>query len=270
MKDPIGFLSNAKGFIRNPLGIMALFVSFVYGMACLVIDKGLEVFDTPNERLWLILFIVFYPVLLLLAFVSLIVYDPVRLYAPSDFRNERLFLEHVSGKTRKERMKEEVEEIVEAKEEEQQIDKSAEKNISVAEKEKRASDLMIKLQRVERASLLALNRKYGVELSQGAMIGKKKQPIYCDGYQYKDGIHYIAEVKYLPNSTFSYLHRLLQTVYRMIAQLRELRILSICEIMVCVVYEKRNPEFEQRVRKELGQIYEGIKVDFYEANSILH
>ena len=86
------FLKNAKGLAKNPLGIIALFISLIYGFACIVLGISRNDFQ-GNENIPLIWFLVFFPVLVLIAFVYLVACHHKKLYAPSDFRDDKSFLE---------------------------------------------------------------------------------------------------------------------------------------------------------------------------------
>jgi sugar phosphate permease len=65
------FLTNSKGLAKNPLGIIALFISLIYGFACLVLGiSGTSLKE--NERLILIIFLVVFPIIILVSFVFLV------------------------------------------------------------------------------------------------------------------------------------------------------------------------------------------------------
>jgi prokaryotic YEATS domain len=88
MSDTAGrtFGKTASALSKNPLGIIALFIVLVYGLASMV-----TVFSgtlPPPERLPLIYFLVLFPVLVLGVFGWLVSQHPRVLYGPSDFRNE--------------------------------------------------------------------------------------------------------------------------------------------------------------------------------------
>jgi CheY-like chemotaxis protein len=76
----------AKGLARNPLGIIALFIVLVYGLACLVtaFSKSL----VQGERTPLIYFLVVFPVLVLGVFTWLVSQHSGKLFAPADFKDE--------------------------------------------------------------------------------------------------------------------------------------------------------------------------------------
>lgn len=85
------FMINAKGLTKNPLGIIALFISLIYGFACLVLSTGLDNMFGPYERLPLIWFVIIFPILILGGFIYLVVTNHQKLYAPSDYQDEKNF-----------------------------------------------------------------------------------------------------------------------------------------------------------------------------------
>lgn len=85
------FGTTAKSLARNPLGIIALFIVLVYGFASLVVafGSGLQ----PGDRTPLVWFLVVFPGLVLVTFAWLVSKHHLKLYAPSDYREESLFLQ---------------------------------------------------------------------------------------------------------------------------------------------------------------------------------
>jgi len=82
-------LERAKSFINNPLGIMGLFLVFVDSIAAIVVvNSKLE----PSLNKILVIFIVSFPVLVLIVFYLLVTRYSKNLYAPSDYKNEENFL----------------------------------------------------------------------------------------------------------------------------------------------------------------------------------
>lgn len=96
MSDPIQrFGDTARRLARNPLGIIALFIVLVYGIASLVtISTGA---GAVNERQPLIYFLVFFPVLVLAVFAWLVSKHSDKLYGPSDFTNEDNYMKLVTA-----------------------------------------------------------------------------------------------------------------------------------------------------------------------------
>ena len=92
MSDSItSFAKSAKDLSRNPLGIIALFIVMVYGFACLLFGFSAENLQS-NEKAPLIWFVVLFPVLVLILFGWLVSRHHNKLYAPSDYRDDKSFL----------------------------------------------------------------------------------------------------------------------------------------------------------------------------------
>lgn len=87
----------AKTSTRNPLGIIALFIVLVYGMASLVTGVGSTL--TSNERYPLVLFLTLFPPLVLGVFAWLVSQHSEKLYGPGDFKNEENYLKSKSGRS---------------------------------------------------------------------------------------------------------------------------------------------------------------------------
>jgi CheY-like chemotaxis protein len=85
------FGSAAVGLSRNPLGIIALFIVLVYGLASVVIITGGSL--SESEKMPIIYFLITFPFVVLGVFTYLVAFRAGQLFAPSDFRKEETFLE---------------------------------------------------------------------------------------------------------------------------------------------------------------------------------
>ncbi|NVC95732.1 CTL/SLC44 family protein [Vibrio natriegens] len=103
------FLKGAKDFARNPLGIIALFISLIYGFASLLLNSSADKL-TQNERWPLIAFIVIFPVLVLITFYRLVTNHHGKLYAPGDFKDDKSFLRTLSPEEQELKLNSEVSE----------------------------------------------------------------------------------------------------------------------------------------------------------------
>lgn len=111
MMTPVNdFMKNAKGLAKNPLGIIALFISLIYGFACLVLSTSISNLGV-NERKPLIWFIILFPILILIAFIYLVVNHHKKLYAPSDYKYESNFIKTIDESKQRERLSEEIKQI---------------------------------------------------------------------------------------------------------------------------------------------------------------
>lgn len=88
--DIKGFGETARALARNPLGIIALFIVLVYGLACLVTAFASSF--SPSQKTPLIYFLVIFPVLVLAVFSWLVSCHSGKLFAPADFRDEENYV----------------------------------------------------------------------------------------------------------------------------------------------------------------------------------
>lgn len=80
---------------RNPLAIVALFLALVDGLA--VVALSVDRADLSRGQEWMLVsFIVGFPLIVLVAFCFLVTKHHHKLYAPGEFRDERLFAGIVS------------------------------------------------------------------------------------------------------------------------------------------------------------------------------
>jgi CheY-like chemotaxis protein len=89
-ENPLNFGQTAKSLARNPLGIIALFIVLIYGVAGLVTTFATSL--TVSERLPLIWFLVIFPVVVLIVFAWLVSKHSGKLYSPSDYKNEENYV----------------------------------------------------------------------------------------------------------------------------------------------------------------------------------
>jgi len=90
-----GFSRTARSLARNPLGIIALFIVLVYGLASLVTAFGTSL--PPQGQTALVYFLVSFPVLVLVAFYLLVTRHADKLYGPRDYRDEENFVRVLTG-----------------------------------------------------------------------------------------------------------------------------------------------------------------------------
>jgi len=91
----LDFSGGAQKLARNPLGIIALFLLLVYGVAGLVFSTAAKTL-TPTERQPLIWFLVGFPILVLWSFGWLVARHHTKLYAPSDYSDPEGFFRALS------------------------------------------------------------------------------------------------------------------------------------------------------------------------------
>lgn len=83
------FPETAKGFSKNPLGIIALFIVLIYGLATFAYVSS----DfSPGAEAPMTWFLILFPVIVFIGFLWLVSRHHDKLYSPSDFKNEDNFI----------------------------------------------------------------------------------------------------------------------------------------------------------------------------------
>jgi len=89
------FGETAYKLSRNPLGIIALFIALVYGVACLTFSFSNNI--PASVLTYFVWFIIGYPVVVLITFVFLVIKHHTKLYAPRDFLRPEDFIDCAYG-----------------------------------------------------------------------------------------------------------------------------------------------------------------------------
>lgn len=85
------FIEKAKGLSSNPLGIIALFISLLYGLGTIVLSTNIANLNNANEKLPVIWFIILFPLIILAVFTYLVVKHHEKLYGPKDYISPESF-----------------------------------------------------------------------------------------------------------------------------------------------------------------------------------
>lgn len=210
------FLKGSKGLTRNPLGIIALFVSLIYGFACLVLSTSISNLKTSDERLPLIWFIILFPLVILGAFIFLVVKHHEKLYAPGDFRGDDSFIQTIDrGQLRVKQLKEvkilesaPVAEIdtttelenkninIETSEVENKTEVTQSKDDTDTQQEYSENQLVEIYSNAEKWAAQELSLKYKVLLRTNVKVGTGNGNLELDAYGTDGSKIYVAEIKY--------------------------------------------------------------------------
>lgn len=76
---------------KNPLGIIALFISLIYGMSALLLGTSLKSLSAGNQTA-LVAFVIVFPFVVLWVFGWLVSRHHTKLYGPADYRSDAGFL----------------------------------------------------------------------------------------------------------------------------------------------------------------------------------
>lgn len=104
------FGQTAQRLARNPLGIIALFIVLVYGIAGLVLGISSGNLE-PVERQPLVWFLVVFPLIVLGVFYRLVTAHHIKLYAPHDFPDAEGFFRALTPSEQRERLEQELREL---------------------------------------------------------------------------------------------------------------------------------------------------------------
>lgn len=197
-------MKNAKGLTKNPLGIIGLFISLIYGFACLVLSTSIANLQSANERLPLIWFIIIFPLIILGAFIYLVVNHHEKLYAPSDFRNDDAFIETMTGKRIKEKQEKEAEILRSAEDSNANDQHSAEDDLEadpILYEEKTIDleedkHLEKRIANVEKWAIKDLELEYNIQFKTNQRILVNSVKLELDAYASDSKKVLIAEVKY--------------------------------------------------------------------------
>ena len=257
-------LKKFKQSVHNPLGIIAMFVTMIYGIACLVIGKGLPMLYMHCERMWLIQFVFWFPFVLLLAFAMLVIFFPTHLFGPGDYSSPEMYLKSLGRKETQEKLDVDVADVKDDIKKQVKPSSGATQPTSIPS----SSELREIIQNIETKALLELNEKYGVVFRQNVKFGDKYHPMYLDGYAFFNHVHYVAEVKYMPYAVSGNLSMLMKQMYSIFGRLSQIGIINKTKIILCVVFDEKDPAFEENLKANICRISQDIDICLYKKDEI--
>ncbi len=203
------FLSNIKNLTRNPLGIIALFVSMIYGFSCLVLSTSITNLEYAYERLPLIWFVIIFPIFILAAFIYLVIFHHEKLYSPSDFRDDDSFIQTIDENKRIKRIQDEVKSLETSPKSEDFSEKDNSDVTKLSENSKNqdtvdgsqssditVSELLKMYTNSEKWTLNELNLKYNVILKPQVRLRTPLAHFEFDGFGTNRNSTFIVEVKF--------------------------------------------------------------------------
>lgn len=198
-------------FLRNPLGIIGLFIVFIYGIASYTFNTIIEHVGIvlKSSLVW---FIILFPCIILWVFYWLVTRHHHKLYAPKDFENPDHFMDTISRATPDEvnqKLQEEVSSQFSSTKEPLHCDKE---ETSVEELYKTLNHSQItklfhlsrrehmeNAREAEYLALKALSEQYKYEFEQNIKIGD----IIVDGFSDGGEVKTVVEIKYVTSQYFS-------------------------------------------------------------------
>lgn len=185
------FGDSASKLSRNPLGIIALFIVLVYGIAGLVLGVSGESLQESHKTV-LVWFLAIFPFSVLCAFTWLVSNHHTKLYSPSDFRDDDGFIRILSPEEQKKRIENEVREIKES--EEEQMSKQVSSSMP-----SKNSEIMQEILLAEELAFRELEAIYNVSINRHVSIGTGYDT-GIDGMFVSANHAYVVEIKYIKNS----------------------------------------------------------------------
>lgn len=179
---------NATKLSKNPLGIIALFILLIYGLATILFGYVGNVL-TEDQRWCFVVFLVVFPIVVLAAFVYLVTKHHPKLYAPGEFKDERNFFGYVSPKDREQKYLREEMEAISGND---KADKTKNLNSTMTIREK--------VEKIENNVFDYYEKHYCYDIEKNVFFNAAKKRIIFDGIAEKNGIFNMFEIKYLPNN----------------------------------------------------------------------
>lgn len=184
------FGNTATKLSKNPLGIIALFIVLVYGIAGLVLGVSGESLLESHKTV-LVWFLAIFPFSVLGAFTWLVSKHHTKLYSPSDFRNDDGFIRILSPEEQKRKIEFEAQEIRDNEED-------STKASSPEPIQKSNNQLMQSILLAEELAFRELESTYNAPINRHVSIGPEHDTS-VDGMFVSSKTVYIVEIKYIRN-----------------------------------------------------------------------
>lgn len=266
------FMRNTKGLTKNPLGIIGLFISLIYGFACLVLSTSIVNLQVANERLPLIWFIIIFPLIILSAFIYLVVNHHEKLYAPSDFRNDDAFTETMTGKRIKEKLEKEAEILRSADDSDENNEPLKQRNYSgddskpdpILDEETKIhldedEHLEKRISNVEKWAIKDLELEYNTRFKTNQRIVSNRVILELDAYASDSKKVLIAEVKYWQShKTTKPLMIIIQQFARHVEQFNRAFGNKEVKLVFVLVFDKLNKSVTNQMQSFVSELEQNV------------
>jgi hypothetical protein len=249
----LDLVSAAQKLARNPLGIIALFIVLVYGIAGLVLGTTADTL-APDERILLVSFLVGFPVLTLGVFAWLTIRHHGKLYGPSDFREDRSFLSTLSVADQRRRLEEEVAQLEEPRAEPPSIPPHEPKTALSSGPSRAALRSAVVV--AEDLALRVLESELKATITRRAVLGRGPQAPGFDGVALlKDNSFVGVEVRLVrPKSAGNVLDRLALQMTEYLQRIRERSPSIKFSLIVAIVSDGRVVNLAERAQAALAPV----------------
>jgi hypothetical protein len=198
------FVDAAKHLARNPLGVIALFIVLIYGVAGLVTTSDV-LHASPVFRTWhmsaFVAFFTVFPFVVFWGFLHLVKNHHYKLYAPKDFADPEAF-ERIGTQYRRELIEDEVVnlEVVGVNPEQVGSTKDARELIEAnPEIRKRVSSSVDEHLEAEDLALTSLQAEYTVAVKRNVRAPGQREDTHFDGVIVQNPFVHFVEVFFVRN-----------------------------------------------------------------------
>ena len=182
---------------RNPLGIIAMFIVLIYSFATLLFGLSGDTF-TEAQKWVFVIFLVSFPIVVLIIFTYLVVKHHHKLYGPGDFKNEELFWERNSSAENQEKYDSEAREVQKEEEEQEKLNPSNNKplQLDAEQRRKRFEEQREKIQRMENLVFDYYEKKFDYSIDKHVYFKLNDRRVNFDGISIKENTLNFFEIKY--------------------------------------------------------------------------
>lgn len=264
-----------KSLVKNPLGIIALFIALIYGFAALLL--GLSASQLlPEERAPLIWFIVLFPIVVLGTFHILVTRHHGKLYAPKDYQKDDSFLKTLSVEEQEERLTEEIvssETLPVALETENNVMFSRKPSDNLEQESKKldisVNTLRFKYKQAENLALNKISETDCIILERQVRLGANKSIVFDAVFSGVDSL-IVIEVKYLRNSFISPV-LIREVLYKAMIVWRGTDKESSFKLIIAIVLDNDDSSFDElktKIEKLTDEVPFSTDVRFYYLNAL--
>ena len=238
---------------RNPLGVIGLFIVLIYACAGLVLGSAGSTLDA-NQRWVMVVFIIFFPCLVLMVFYLLVTRHASKLYAPSDWRDEANFFRSQTTEEQKQRLEKEV--------------SSAGDNTGSTRRSD--EDIRAKYVLAENLVLRVLENELKAKISRQVVL-KDRHDLAFDGAVLRENEFLLIEVKYTSTSFIP--SEIIAALYKRAATLAEtLGVYSLgreVKLLIAVVADM-NEDDRLRLENSLSRHNrgQGVEIRVYDFSAL--
>lgn len=255
--------------VRNPLGLLALFVTAMYAVTAVVFKEGLYLLCGVWERRPIIWFLILFPVVILGIFVFLVVKHHEKLYGPRDYRSDDAFQRITMSKEKKRKeiqtlaasamvsatsdSKEPIADENKAMAQDGVIDRKTGATPTTERRPARSPRVtMEEYSRIEALAVDWASREYDVPMERDVVLNDKSRRCIVDALGSRDGVHFVVEVKYWLADRD--LQPLFAGIDRFVSQARCFRRLSRSELVLIVVLDRKDSSVEDKIRAHVDKL----------------